>query len=237
MINQVTLVGRLTKDPELKVTTEGTYVSNIILAVNRQFRNNHGDIDTDFVQCTLWRKAAENTAQYCRKGSVIGITGRIQTRNYENNEGKKVYVTEVLAESVRFLSSKPKEGGRREEETRKERESVPLPFPEAGPHHGSANQVQFENQHTPSTNSHLAGADPHRGYPGNDVYQGQGGYSQQEPGFPQGPPRQEQPPGPGTILHQAHPVQPSYPHHQPNAQSSYPKVDAVVQPKEEFPFG
>lgn len=106
MINQVTLVGRLTKNPELKVTADGTPVTNIVLAVNRQFRNHNGEIDTDFVQCTLWRKVAENTVQYCRKGSVIGITGRIQTRHYDQG-GKRVYVTEVVAETVRFLSSKP----------------------------------------------------------------------------------------------------------------------------------
>lgn len=107
MINQVTIVGRMTRDPELKMTTEGTPVANITLAVNRHYKNHNGEIETDFVQCTLWRKAAENTAQYCRKGAVIGITGRIQTRNYENNDGKRVYVTEVVAESVRFLDKKP----------------------------------------------------------------------------------------------------------------------------------
>jgi single-strand DNA-binding protein len=106
MINQVTLVGRLTRDPELKLTTEGTPVVNVTLAVNRHYRNHNGEVDADFVQCTLWRKTAENTAQYCRKGSVVGITGRIQTRNYENSEGKRVYVTEVVAESVRFLDKK-----------------------------------------------------------------------------------------------------------------------------------
>ncbi|CAH2713898.1 MULTISPECIES: single-stranded DNA-binding protein [Neobacillus] len=107
MINQVTLVGRLTKDPELKVTPEGTPVAHVTLAVNRHFRNHNGEIDADFVQCTLWRKAAENTCQYCRKGSVVGITGRLQTRNYDNKEGKRVYVTEVVAETVRFLGAKP----------------------------------------------------------------------------------------------------------------------------------
>lgn len=106
MINQVTLVGRLTRDPELKSTSDGTAVAHITLAVNRNFRNHNGEIDTDFVQCTLWRKAAENTHHYCRKGAVIGITGRLQTRNYEGRDGKKVYVTEVVAESVRFLSGR-----------------------------------------------------------------------------------------------------------------------------------
>ncbi|EKN66508.1 single-strand binding protein [Neobacillus bataviensis LMG 21833] len=109
MINQVTLVGRLTRDPELKKTPDGTAVSQIMLAVNRHFRNHNGEIETDFVPCTLWRKAAENTCTYCRKGSVIGITGRLQTRHYDNKEGKRVYVTEVVAETVRFLGSKPQD--------------------------------------------------------------------------------------------------------------------------------
>lgn len=105
MINQVTLVGRLTKDPELRVTTEGNSVVTVTLAVNRNFRNQKGEIEADFVQCTLWRKMAENLSLYCKKGALIGITGRIQTRNYEN-EGKRKYVTEVIAESLRFLDSK-----------------------------------------------------------------------------------------------------------------------------------
>ena len=107
MINQVTLVGRLTRDPELKTTTEGTPVTQISLAVSRHFRNHNGEIETDFIQCTLWRRAAENTAEYCRKGSVVGVTGRLQTRHYDNREGKRVYVTEVVAETIRFLSAKP----------------------------------------------------------------------------------------------------------------------------------
>lgn len=106
MINQVTLVGRLTKDPDLRITQEGTSVTNVTVAVNRPFRNQHGEIGADFVQCTLWRRMAENTAQYCRKGSLVGVTGRIQTRYYDNQEGKRVYVTEVVAETVKFLESK-----------------------------------------------------------------------------------------------------------------------------------
>lgn len=106
MINQVVLVGRLTKDPELRYTADGTAVANVTLAVSRNFRNTEGVIDTDFVHCTLWRKVAENTANYCRKGSMIGVMGRIQTRSYENQEGKRVYVTEVVAESVRFMGGK-----------------------------------------------------------------------------------------------------------------------------------
>lgn len=109
MINHAILVGRLTKDPELRYTPEGQAVTNIILAVNRNFKNQSGIIETDFVNCTLWRKTAENTANYCRKGSMIGISGRIQTRHFENQEGKRVYVTEVIAESVKFLGAKPRE--------------------------------------------------------------------------------------------------------------------------------
>ena len=109
LINQVTLVGRLTKDPELKITQDGIAVANVTLAVSRNFKNSNGEVETDFVQCTLWRKTAENTVQYCRKGTIVGITGRIQTRSYENHEGRKVYVTDVVADNVRFLSSKPQE--------------------------------------------------------------------------------------------------------------------------------
>ena len=106
MINQVTLVGRLTRDPELRLTTEGTSVTSVTLAVNRSFRNQQGEVDADFVQCTLWKKVAENTVQYCRKGSLVGVTGRIHTRSYDNQEGKRIFVTEVIAENVRFLETK-----------------------------------------------------------------------------------------------------------------------------------
>lgn len=107
MINQVTLVGRLTRDPEIRYTSEGSAVANITLAVSRNYRNKAGEIDADFVNCTLWRRTAENTANYCRKGSIVGVIGRIQSRHYENSEGKKVYVTEVVADSVRFMGTPP----------------------------------------------------------------------------------------------------------------------------------
>ncbi len=106
MLNQVALVGRLTKDPDLRYTPEGKAVSNITLAVTRNFKNADGEYGTDFVNCTLWNRAAENTASYCQKGSVVSIVGRIHTRNYENPEGKRTYVTEVIVESVNFLDRK-----------------------------------------------------------------------------------------------------------------------------------
>lgn len=105
----MTLVGRLTKKPELRYTLEGKAVMNVTLALNRQYKNSAGEYDADFVLCTLWNKAAENTAKYCTKGSILGVVGKIQTRNYENQDGKKVYVTEVVADSVKFLGGKPSE--------------------------------------------------------------------------------------------------------------------------------
>lgn len=109
LLNQVTLVGRLTKMPELRYTLEGKPVLNVTLALNRQYKNSAGEYEADFVLCTLWNKAAENTARYCSKGSILGVIGKIQTRNYEGQDGKKVYVTEVVASSVKFLGGKPSE--------------------------------------------------------------------------------------------------------------------------------
>ncbi|TFJ92163.1 single-stranded DNA-binding protein [Lentibacillus salicampi] len=106
MINNVTLVGRLTADPDLRYTQNGTAVANFRLAVNRPFTNQNGENEVDFINCVVWRRPAENLANYMKKGSQIGITGRIQTRNYENNEGRTIYVTEVVADNVAFLESK-----------------------------------------------------------------------------------------------------------------------------------
>lgn len=108
MINRVILVGRLTRDPELRYTPNGNAVTTFTLAVNRPFTNQQGERDADFVQIVVWRKSAEACANYLRKGSLAGIDGRIQTRNYEDQDGKRVYVTEVVAESVQFLEPKSK---------------------------------------------------------------------------------------------------------------------------------
>ena len=105
-MNSINIVGRLTKDVSLKYTQNGVAVANFTVAVNRQFKNANGEREADFINVAQFRKGAELTAQYMSKGSQIGVTGRIQTRNYENNEGKRVYVTEVVAENVQFLESK-----------------------------------------------------------------------------------------------------------------------------------
>jgi single-strand DNA-binding protein len=106
MINNVTLVGRLTKDPELRYTANGTGVATFTLAINRNFTNQAGEREADFVQCVIWRKPAETLANYARKGTLLGVTGRIQTRSYDNQQGQRVYVTEVVAENFQLLESK-----------------------------------------------------------------------------------------------------------------------------------
>lgn len=103
MINRVVLVGRLTKDPELRYTPSGVAVARFTLAVNRTFSNASGEKETDFIQCQVWRKPAENAANFLKKGSLAGIEGRIQTGSYDGQDGKRVYTTEVVADSVQFL--------------------------------------------------------------------------------------------------------------------------------------
>ncbi|HDU3174563.1 TPA: single-stranded DNA-binding protein [Listeria monocytogenes] len=106
MMNRVILVGRLTKDPDLRYTPAGAAVATFTLAVNRTFTNQQGEREADFINCVVWRKPAENVANFLKKGSMAGVDGRVQTRNYEGNDGKRVYVTEIVAESVQFLEPK-----------------------------------------------------------------------------------------------------------------------------------
>ena len=106
MINNVTLVGRLTKDPDLRYTASGTAVATFTLAVNRNFTNQNGNREADFINCVIWRKPAETMATLAKKGSLIGIVGRIQTRTYDNQQGQRVYVTEVVADNFQLLESK-----------------------------------------------------------------------------------------------------------------------------------
>jgi len=107
-MNNVSLVGRITKDPELRTTGSGNVTTTITVAINRRFTNQAGEREADFIQCVVWNKQAENVCKYVAKGSLVGVNGRIQTRNYDDKDGKKVYVTEVVAENVTFLDSKNK---------------------------------------------------------------------------------------------------------------------------------
>lgn len=105
-MNKAILMGRLTKDPDIRYTQGGTAVASFTLAVNRRFANQNGERETDFINIVAWNKTAEFVANYFKKGQQVGIIGRIQTRNYENNEGKKVYITEVIAEEAYFAGAK-----------------------------------------------------------------------------------------------------------------------------------
>jgi single-strand DNA-binding protein len=105
MLNRTILIGRLTRDPELRYTPNGVAVTTFTLAVDRPFSNQQGDREADFINIVTWRQLAETCANYLRKGRLTAVEGRIQVRNYENNEGRKVYVTEVVADNVRFLES------------------------------------------------------------------------------------------------------------------------------------
>ena len=105
MINRVVLIGRLTRDPELRRTAQGDAVTSFTLAVNRSFTNADGQQQADFINCVVWRKQAENVERYCFKGSLVGVEGRLQSRTYENNQGQTVYVTEVVCSNVQFINT------------------------------------------------------------------------------------------------------------------------------------
>ncbi|NVO88922.1 single-stranded DNA-binding protein [Lactobacillus rhamnosus] len=107
MLNSVSLTGRLTKDIEIRYTQSGTPVASFTLAVNRMFKNkNTGQREADFVNCVIWQKSAENLQNFASKGSLIGIQGRLQTRTYDNQQGQRVYVTEVVVENFALLESR-----------------------------------------------------------------------------------------------------------------------------------
>lgn len=106
MLNQLVVIGRLVRDPELRKTENGKNVTNITLAVPRSYKNPNGEYDTDFIDCVLWSTVAESTTEYCKKGDLLGVKGRIQTRKIETEDEKTKQVTEVVAEKVTFLSSR-----------------------------------------------------------------------------------------------------------------------------------
>ncbi|WHX37368.1 single-stranded DNA-binding protein [Paenibacillus polymyxa] len=115
MLNRVILIGRLTKDPELRYTPSGVANCTYTLAVDRPFTNQGGEREADFLSIVTWRQLAETCANYLKKGRLTAVEGRVQVRNYENNEGKRVYVTEIVADNVRFLeSSKNDSAGRQQ---------------------------------------------------------------------------------------------------------------------------
>ncbi len=110
MINKAILVGRLTKAPELRRTQNGTAVTSFTLAVNRTFKNKDGEYEADFINCVVWRRQAENVAQYVGKGALVGVEGRIQSRQFDDQNGNRRFVTEIVADSVQFLEPKNQQG-------------------------------------------------------------------------------------------------------------------------------
>lgn len=106
MLNQTVIVGRLVREPELFETDSGSKVTNITLAVPRSYKNQKGEYDTDFINCVLWKGIAESATEYCSKGDLIGVKGRIQTRTINVDEDKRKYITEIVAEKVTYLSKK-----------------------------------------------------------------------------------------------------------------------------------
>ena len=115
MLNQIVIVGRITKTPEVKELEDGKKVSNITIAVPRSYKNENGEYDTDFVDCELWGPIAENTAEYCKKGDIVGVKGRVKTEFYEDKDGDKKKSTSIVAEKVTFLSSSKDHESEKEE--------------------------------------------------------------------------------------------------------------------------
>lgn len=145
MINRVVLVGRLTKDPELEYTPSGVAKATFTLAVNRTFSNQQGEREADFIRCTVWRKQAENSANFLKKGHLAGVEGRIQTGNYEGQDGKRVYTTDVIADSVQFLEPKSNNG----QGTGNQQQSQQS-FNGAAPNGGNAGNGQTYQQQQPT---------------------------------------------------------------------------------------
>lgn len=146
-MNRVVLVGRLTRDPDLRYTPSGVAVANFTIAINRPFTNQDGNREADFINCVVWRRPAENLANYMKKGSQIGVDGRLQSRSYEGQDGKTVYVTEVVADSVQFLESKGSSQGTGQDTSRfQQNQNQQPPNQFQNQNQQPSNQFQNQNQ-------------------------------------------------------------------------------------------
>ncbi|MBN6859293.1 single-stranded DNA-binding protein [Staphylococcus capitis] len=126
MINRFIGVGRLTKDPEFRTTPNGVSVTTFTIAVNRTFTNAQGEREADFINCVTFRKQADNVNKFLTKGSLAGVEGRIQTRSYENNEGRRIFVTKVVCDSVQFLDTKNNNGNNNRQQTEQTQQEKPF---------------------------------------------------------------------------------------------------------------
>ncbi|MDK3983749.1 single-stranded DNA-binding protein [Staphylococcus pseudintermedius] len=124
MLNRTVLVGRLTKDPDFRTTPSGVEVATFTLAVNKNFKSKDGEQQADFINCVVFKKQAENVKNYLSKGSLAGVDGRLQSRSYDNQEGRRVYVTEVICDSVQFLE--PKNNNQSNNQPQQQRSQAPV---------------------------------------------------------------------------------------------------------------
>lgn len=165
MINQVVLVGRLTKDPEIKYTTSGKPVAHFTLAINRPFTDSNGERNADFINCSVWGKMAQALVDHQKKGNLIGITGRIQTGSYEGRDGKRVYTTEVVADSVQFYEPKQNNENKKQNNQsqqqgqysgQQQQYGQPVPYqqvPQSMPPYQQPHQNPYGSQQAPYNNS------------------------------------------------------------------------------------
>lgn len=143
MINNVVLVGRMTKNAELRYTPNKIAVATFTLAVNRPYKNQQGEREADFVNCVMWREQAENLANWCKKGVLVGIVGSIQTRNYENQQGQRIYVTEILANSFQALESKGSNNSTNGQQNNNFNQNQQSPFGNSNPMEVSDDDLPF----------------------------------------------------------------------------------------------
>lgn len=153
MLNRVVLSGRLTRDPELRYTPNGVAVANFNIAVNRAFSNADGNREADFIDCVAWKKNAENLANFMRKGNQIGVDGRLQTRRYEDKDGKMVYVTEVVAEQVAFLEPKNSGAGNGNSGQSQQQSNTGGQYQSQQSNQNQQNQQYQQNQQTQGQNN------------------------------------------------------------------------------------
>lgn len=151
----MTLIGRATKELDLRYTASGIAVATFTLAVNRNYKNQNGDREADFINCVIWRKPAETFANYVRKGMLVGIVGRIQTRFYENQQGQRVYVTEIIVESFQLLESRSQAEEREQKQRTSTNQNPPM-----------NNTVDNIGNHSSATNP-MPNDDPFDGNPIN----------------------------------------------------------------------
>ncbi len=144
MLNRVVLVGRLTKDPDFRTTPSGVSVATFTLAVNRTFANAQGEREADFINCVVFRKQAENVKNYLSKGSLAGVDGRLQSRSYENQEGRRVFVTEVVCDSVQFLE--PKNNNQSNNQPQQQRGQAPA---QDNPFTNANNPIDIDDEDLP----------------------------------------------------------------------------------------